>query len=687
MLTFLNSYLLPLLSLAGLPILIHLLTRHKVKEQPFSDLRFLEEIHRKRMRRMKLRQWLILILRTLIILFITSAFARPTIKGVMMRKAGNHENVVAAILLDNSYSTAAVRGGADIFTFQKAAANEILSFLREGDVAIVGTFNEKVSWLTPKPSRFFQNFSRMLDTISISHRRTDVLNAISEAQKMLLSYPMPNKEIYILTDNTIAGWRTNSEFDTSAEIAINILSFSPDKVENHTISAIEFPPQLLEIGTPFKIGAVVKNNGKKTVNDIVASLVLDGKKTSQSIFNLPVGSQSIVELSGQALSGGFHSGYVECSDDNLDIDNRRYLTFRIPEKIKVLIIGEPNDRRFFRLALSPEGETSFFDIEECSEAQLGSHLLTDIDVAILIDPSSISDAALGRLRTFASEGGGIFIIPGQRCAGNLSLYNKILNSFGSFDVTAVIGDTMKTAMLGWGKADMTHPVLSVFSEFSLPKTEIYRMIQFKAIDGRTFLHFENDMPAMIDIPCGDGRIIATGFSVDMRWSNLAISGLFVPMVHRVCQYLASDVAYFDVGYPVGNDISRTIANFKGDGKFQLYLPGGESIIIPPRFIGGKYAIHVEDLPQAGIYFVVADDETVDMFAANVVPDEGDLSPLTDDLKKSMPVKWLDVDKELGPQLFSARFGMELWRPLLIIALLLMLIEMAIEIRWRTEEKR
>ncbi len=684
MLTFLNSYILPALALAALPILIHLLTRHKIKEQQFSDIKFLEEIHRKRMKRMRLRQWLILLLRTLIILFIVAAFARPTIRGINFGGVGSHEKTAVAILLDDSYSTGAVRGGTDVFTFEKAAANKILSLLEEGDVAAVGIFDENVRWLNPKPSRFFKNLAAMLDTVSISDFGTDVPNAIAEGQKMLASYSAPNKEIYVLTDGTAKGWHTQSTFDTTSQISIYVLPIPPDRLDNRTIVAAEFPPQLLETGNSFDIGAVIKNNGK-AVKGVVASLVLDGKKSSQTILDIPAGAQITANLSGMPSSGGFHWGYTEISEDNLHADNRRYITFRIPKSVKVLIVGNAEQRKFFRLALSPEGETSFFTIREITSAQLGAQIFTDYDVVLLIDPASPSDAVISRLRTFVSSGGGMMLVPGENSAKNLSSFRKMLKNFGAIDVSSVIGDTSQTAQLGWGKANIEHPVLDVFRETSLPPVVVKKIVQFSIGEGQVFLRFGNDMPALADVPLGDGRIIVSGFSTDMRWGNVPISGFFVPMLHRVCQYLASDVAYFDVGYPVGSDISRTIEDFTGSGKLYIHFPGGSGIFAAPRFVGGKPAIFIHNLQRAGIYTITADAETLDMFAANISPAEGDITPLDSKTRKNISVKWLDPEKDIAAQILSARYGVELWRTMLILALLLMAAEMIIETRWKKKD--
>ena len=63
--SFLNAAFLVGAVAAVVPILIHLFSRRKVARIPFSSIRFLEEIARRRVRRMRLTQWIILALRVL----------------------------------------------------------------------------------------------------------------------------------------------------------------------------------------------------------------------------------------------------------------------------------------------------------------------------------------------------------------------------------------------------------------------------------------------------------------------------------------------------------------------------------------------------------------------------------------------------------------------------------------------
>jgi hypothetical protein len=81
MLEILNRLFLPFFLLVSLPVLIHLFTRHKKKLLKFSSVRFLIQLEEKRIKRLKLKQIILLILRTLIVFLLIAAFARPTIRG------------------------------------------------------------------------------------------------------------------------------------------------------------------------------------------------------------------------------------------------------------------------------------------------------------------------------------------------------------------------------------------------------------------------------------------------------------------------------------------------------------------------------------------------------------------------------------------------------------------------------
>ena len=78
---FLNPLFLFGLGAAAIPVLIHLLTRRKPREVRFPSLDFLAEVNQSEIRRLRLKQWLLLLLRTLAVALLALALARPSLQG------------------------------------------------------------------------------------------------------------------------------------------------------------------------------------------------------------------------------------------------------------------------------------------------------------------------------------------------------------------------------------------------------------------------------------------------------------------------------------------------------------------------------------------------------------------------------------------------------------------------------
>ncbi len=89
---------------ASLPIIIHLLNRRKFREEPWAAMRFLMAAIRKNQKRVKVEQWLLLAIRTLIILFVVLAMAKPFLEsmGALDLLAGQRRHWV--LVVDGSMS-------------------------------------------------------------------------------------------------------------------------------------------------------------------------------------------------------------------------------------------------------------------------------------------------------------------------------------------------------------------------------------------------------------------------------------------------------------------------------------------------------------------------------------------------------------------------------------------------------
>src|SRR6266567_3293899 len=125
------SFLHPTLLFAGLavglPVLIHWLTRPRPIRLSLSTVRFVMQAVQQRRARHRLRDWLILLLRTLAIALLVWAFARPLWGQKPLVSPGELGNGVRIVIFDQSASMGAAVHGVTAFEKGRPLAADFLS--------------------------------------------------------------------------------------------------------------------------------------------------------------------------------------------------------------------------------------------------------------------------------------------------------------------------------------------------------------------------------------------------------------------------------------------------------------------------------------------------------------------------------------------------------------------------------
>ena len=119
---------------AAIPIAIHLIRREKPPKVMFSTIRFLKKTSKKLVLFQHLQQILLLLLRSLVIVLVVLAFARPLINQSVARLL-DADPQSAVIMLDLSMSMQYE----DIFDRAKSEALNLINGMAAGDeVALIG---------------------------------------------------------------------------------------------------------------------------------------------------------------------------------------------------------------------------------------------------------------------------------------------------------------------------------------------------------------------------------------------------------------------------------------------------------------------------------------------------------------------------------------------------------------------
>ncbi|MEM7623159.1 MAG: BatA domain-containing protein, partial [Planctomycetota bacterium] len=152
----------------ALPILIHLLFRRRRRPIRFAAMRFLEQAIRKQRRRLQLEQWILLLLRCLVILLIALGLARPLFGDGPL--GGRPKDVLLLVddaIVSGVLSGVVADGNATEFEDSVAFAAEAISTLDQlrGDRVTIVTLASPAERRTPSPALEPADASRRLAAI------------------------------------------------------------------------------------------------------------------------------------------------------------------------------------------------------------------------------------------------------------------------------------------------------------------------------------------------------------------------------------------------------------------------------------------------------------------------------------------------------------------------------------------
>jgi hypothetical protein len=687
--TFLNPAILFGLFAASIPILIHLLNLRKLKKIDFSTLSFLKELQKNRIRKIKLKQWLLLALRVLIILLLVFAFARPTLEGTAIGGTTSAAKTTAVFILDDTFSMSVIDGDGSYLNQAKQSIQQLLRNLQEGDDAALILVSEKKN-TELKPTQNLSELSARVDDVEIKYSSGYLHNAVTRAAKILSESKNFNKEIYIFSDfqkGRIFEQGSLSDLSQLLDERVKIYSFnlSGKEVYNVGIDEIKSGTQIFEKEKPVSFSVTITNYSSSPVNNLVVSLFVNNERTAQQSVSLEAGGSAVISMESLIKQTGFTDVFAEIEDDEINSDNRRYTSVFIPDKIPVIIFyDEEADTRFVELALLSSGSEATFVITKRSLNQLGSINLNQYEAVVVIGSERISSTE--RLLRYVENGGGLFLMPGNKSLSEN--FRNILNTLKLPSVQGTFGIANQTAnIVNFDKVDFNHPVFKdIFikdAKKNVESPDIYHHYNITTEGrGTNIISLMNGSSFLGEFKMGKGKVFLLNTSPVLSWSNFPIKGIFPPLMNKSIFYLASK-DQSDEEHFAGDEVDLNIA---GQTLPQLKIERPDET---EEFINleeqnfANYIVYSE-ADITGVYKVISGTNQIDNFSVNHNPLESVVQYEYDKFKNYLDEinfkgSHFSVSKDADPVqiVLQARFGSELWKLFLLAALLTALIEMIV----------
>ena len=278
--TFLNPLVLVGLAAAAIPLLLHLLNLRKLQTIDFSSLAFLKELQQSKIRRLKLRQLILLIIRTLLIIFIILAFARPAIRGTILGSIGSHANSTVVIILDDSFTMAASDEHGERLKQAKDAALRIIDLLKDGDDASLLRLSDVPKATIDPASHDFSLLRKSVNETHVSPIHRTFGDALRLSAKILDQSHNANKEIYLVTDMQATQFRSDVKADSvlrlfGERISVFLLQIGSKPVANSAIDSLAVTTSIFEVGKPITLYTSIRNFSDAPLNNSVISVYLD----------------------------------------------------------------------------------------------------------------------------------------------------------------------------------------------------------------------------------------------------------------------------------------------------------------------------------------------------------------------------------------------------------------------------
>jgi hypothetical protein len=674
---FLNSALLWGLVAAALPLLIHLFNRRKFRQIDFSTLRFLRRLQNQQMRRLRLRQWLLLLLRTLAAFLIAFAFVRPALKGPSALPTLSDSRISLVLILDASASMQAQAEGGSCFDLAKNAADTLLTMMNSGDQALIILASSVARTLLPSFSDDPAALRRALRAARPGDGNADLAAALELANQRLRAASAHGdfrREVYLISD-----FASLSELPDPPPQTVPILvQTKAQSSENLAVADPQIGAELPESGQPLEIAVTFANFGPRPREGVYTSVLLDGQRIAEDVVSLPPLSQTIQRFQIVPQGHGIQRGVIQIEDqDALDVDNRVYFGFFIPEHLDVLLVGDGADVFSTRLALAPSpDEKALLKVSYAARSSWDVAPLDRFQVIIFEDPPTVNRIQALRLQKFVESGGGVLLFPGNHTDVG-ALNRELLNSLD----TPLWGESVRhsfsdSSFLTWRAPDLGEPLLrDVLRLGSQPASpHFFQALRLVGESAETLLQLSDGSPLLTQTNLGQGRIILAASSPHPDWSDWATRGIFAPLLHRLVLRLAQSGRETCHSLDVGDDFEVGVS--VGDFGATLLTPEGQEIKLPPLIEGQRVLYRHAQVNPAGHYRLQSGAAEY-VASVNVPAGESDLT--APDIFQVLP-RWQEAGAlktspdHLVETVAASRHGRELWKMALVTGLIVLLAE-------------
>ncbi|TWT96794.1 hypothetical protein Pla108_25680 [Botrimarina colliarenosi] len=690
---FLSPLLLAGVALIAIPIVLHLRKRRDPIRVQFPALRLLKRNRHKTETQLRLRRWVLLALRCLLLAMLAAALARPLLKPPSADGAAGDTGpagagVGLALVIDNGPNAAYQSRNASRLEVAQQMAGDLLASLPGETPVVLADRSTGGGAASLEPAAA----AARVDRLRVTPAAKPLAIALRDAVTRLAETPAARREAYVFTDLSAGAWDEAAQgavaavLDAHPGVALRLVDIGVAEPRNAAIDGLRLPSESLAVGEPLTLVASLHLVGEWR-EPLAVQLWLDGEqgpvKRDERLVEPDAAGTIDFTLAG--LPEGFATGFVRViAGDAAPDDDVRYFAVEVRRPRSMLIVAPTEaDAVFFRAAIDPSvadpGVTRRFETEVIAIDAWARQSLAGFDAVALIDPAPMIERGRGwrRLYDLAVGGGGVGVFLGREAT---------LDAFNTPDA-----QTLLPAELVWRSREETylrptsfsHPAIKPLAPYAdailwqtfpvFQRWELGDLREGAAVVAR----YADGGPAIVEQAVGRGRVVVMTTSVSDRldrpdpWNRLPTGDdpwPFVVLARSLADYLTG-AADAQLSYTAGDTVAAPLPTGLETPGYVLRTPGGESIrqSIPP----GRGELSIPAATEPGPYRIEAGAELDRRFVVNLDPSAGHVERVAfSDLQSTLGkdrVRLLKDEEALANSIDLGRVGRELYGWVLALA--------------------
>ncbi|MEQ9619642.1 MAG: BatA domain-containing protein [Deltaproteobacteria bacterium] len=604
--SFLNPLFLIGVTALALPIIAHIISRKSGIKKKFPAVTFLLASRGDTASKSRLKDLVLLILRSIIVVLIVLVFAKPAVFSLV--PAGNENPRSVAIVIDNSFSME-YDGN---FKRARQRALNIINTLPDGSFGLAVPLVTEESG-RPSSSQDLGKLRDEVNEIELSSSFTDNEKRLEQVYAALGKAPTKTKQVVLITDMQKNGWK-NEAYEKAWLQLIDITKEPEPENRAVTDAGVSYARNSL------KLSVEVSNYSEDASKELLADISVGGEEM-KGFFNIEPwesGTKEFTIPKEKFTARENLEGFAEITHDRLKIDDTRYFVLSDREDFKVLIVdGDPReDSRLsetYYLARAAEtiAELSGSNISVKDNDSFLNEDLSNYDLIFLANVGDITPRNSEDLESFIESGGTLVIFLGERIRS--SSYNTLLKNILPGELLAVKDGEFRISPLSAG----------MFADNIKDKTNQVRVNRYVGTipspGSDVIFSISAEEPFLISKDLGRGSVFLFTSTADASWNNFPITPVFLPVVKKFMDFSGhsnSERRNYIIGETVAIDISpgegaAEIINASGD-KFEV---GADNPLFAKTYI-------------PGIYTVTEGGKTSYKFSVNIDPAESNLARIT-----------------------------------------------------------